>query len=435
MLYRTFKSPTNVQIELTTQCSNKCAHCYNFLCNTDSPDVTMSPKRLQQVMDELISAQVFGVTLTGGEPLLHPELVTEGIRLCEDGNIDCSINSNLTFLAEEDLLKMKEVGNFSILTSLASYSEQAHDNLAGRNGAFQDWVKSISLLNKHNISFAVNMVVTQHNAEHVYHTGLLAYSLGARSFSATKASPPAGCEDFSSIQPSKSQVIQSLDSLLRLHREVGIHVDALECYPRCLLRDLDKYAAFARRKCMAGILSATVSSSGDVRPCSHSDRVYGNIFDEGIVAVFSQMTEWRTGELIPATCKECKYFPQCSGGCRCEAEYVSSIDGMDPYASCPSDVERIRQQCCDSVSIEPETQILIPHDLDCRQEEFGFILRLKKQTLIVDTQAGEAIIKSVGKTITPNELAFEGGADISEAIIISRALVQQGLAELVHIRG
>ena len=434
MLYRTFKSPTSVQIELTTRCNNKCGHCYNFLCNTGAPDVTMTQEQLRQTFEELASAEVFGVTLTGGEPLLYPSLVIDGIRLCTEKGMDCSINSNLTILSEEDLLSMKEAGSFSVMTSLASFNEQMHDELMGRKGAFRLWLQSISLLKKHSVRFVVNMVVTQRNVEHVYHTGLLAYSLGARSFSATKAAPPLGCEDFSKLQPSKSQVLQSLDDLLRLKECTGIHVDALECYPRCFLGDLEKYDSFSNRKCTAGILSASISSEGDVRPCSHSDRSYGNIFETNLEQVYAKMTEWRTGELLPETCRNCPYLLQCSGGCRCEAEYTSAIDAMDPYAGCPEDVVKDKPKREPKYTLSPDSLVKISDDMECRQEVFGCILRSHTRRLVVDSEAAEVFVSMAGKIISIAEIAERSQCEVADVLTVTSAMAECGLAKPVDAK-
>ena len=54
MYYRTLRSPLNVQIELTWECPNSCRHCYNSFRHDDEPILTMTPKQVELVADELV---------------------------------------------------------------------------------------------------------------------------------------------------------------------------------------------------------------------------------------------------------------------------------------------------------------------------------------------------------------------------------------------
>jgi MoaA/NifB/PqqE/SkfB family radical SAM enzyme len=174
---------------------------------------------IQVMFRALAKAKIFYATITGGEPMLYPALLVEAVRLCAENGISCSVNSNLTVATEKLILEMREAGPFTLLTSIASSDESVHDAMMGHPGAFRRTLKGIDILRRQGISIGVNMVVGQLNAEHVYSTGLLAHELGAKSFSATKASPPLGCVDYSAIRPTPSQVKASLDALIRLHEK------------------------------------------------------------------------------------------------------------------------------------------------------------------------------------------------------------------------
>lgn len=209
MFYRTLSAPLSVQIELTTECTNCCPHCYNYQKQDSNSDETLPSNKISTIFLKLGSAKVPAITITGGEPLLKIDSLLECIRCCNRNGIRCSINSNLIPLTTGLLEKMLNAGKFSILTSIASYDEKTHDAAMGRAGAFIKTVSSISLLRKYEVDFSINMVVSKINADQVYHTGIFAHSIGAKMFAATKASPPLGCRDYSMVQPSKEQVKKS----------------------------------------------------------------------------------------------------------------------------------------------------------------------------------------------------------------------------------
>lgn len=424
-------APIAVQVELTTQCTNNCPHCYNYHRESNDPGTTMSTEGLRTSLTRIGEAEVFSVTLTGGEPLTQPELVVEGIHLCARFGIACSINTNLTALDESTLLKMKRAGRFSILTSIASHDEDVHDELMGRVGAHRQTIRGVELLKRHGVSFAANMVVTQRNADHVYATGMFAHALGARSFSATKASPPLGCLDYSGIQPTHTQVRHSLDELLRINQATGMQVDILECYPMCFFGDVQRYARFARRKCTAGVSSATVGPDGTVRPCSHSSMTYGSLLEEDLPRIHSRMAVWRTGALLPKTCGTCEHLGDCSGGCRCEAEYAGDITGMDPLAKGPLAVVPKRDDALGRPAVSQMTRVSVPSSVRIRQENFGYVVWRDGSMAMVGSEAGLLLLKLQEGEMSVEEATSYSGCEPGKVEAVLVGLAVKGLARLV----
>ena len=430
-MYRNLSAPIRVQIELTTKCSNNCLHCYNYQRQDNDPDIEMSLNDLRVVFDALRVARVFSVVITGGEPLLLPDLVVEAIKLSKEYGIVCSINTNLTVLTDGLAQKMKMAGPFSILTSVASSEESTHDKMMDRTGAFSRTMQGIDILKKHNLSFAVNMVITKLNAHQVYQTGEFAYKIGARSFFATKASPPLGCKDYSKIQPTHEDVRNSLDDLLKINSDFGIKVDYLECYPLCFLRDITRFKFFSNRKCLAGVSTGAIGPDGGVRPCSHSNRSYGNIFNEDLVTIYSRMYEWRTGELLPDKCIKCEYVNRCTGGCRCEAEHAGSINGLDPYVGDPSEVILPSENYANSrkIEINLDTIFSINKAVQFREESFGYTVWLDGFTAFVDDGAGILLKEAQKNKMSFSQAISQSGASVDE---ISHILISIAHKNIVH---
>src|SRR5258706_12691882 len=61
--------PLSVQIDLTYRCNERCVHCY--LDHDDHGE--MSTSEIKNLLDELASAGVFFLTLSGGEILLRKD--------------------------------------------------------------------------------------------------------------------------------------------------------------------------------------------------------------------------------------------------------------------------------------------------------------------------------------------------------------------------
>lgn len=369
-MYRTLSAPLSVQVEVTTRCQDECVHCYNFWRGKDFPEVVLSREDLLRIMSELVRLKVYKAIISGGEPLLFPDRALEAISWATARGLDCHLNSNLIALDREMARRILEAGVSSVLTSLHSYDEENHDQIAQRRGSFKKRIHGIKVALEAGLGVSVNMVVTTMNQDDVLPTGKFVAGLGVRSFNVTRATPPAGCTGFEYLQVSAETIRRHLGELLQLKEEFGIGVDALEHYPLCLISDLARFGDFAKRKCSAGVSSCTISSRGEVRPCSHAPQVYGNILEEGLSNPWLRMTEWRDGSLLPDTCKGCSCLGKCSGGCRLEAMYRGDIRGMDSHASGPqaivSELEEERV-----VPISSSARLRVYPKVITRTEGFG----------------------------------------------------------------
>lgn len=177
------------------------------------------------------------------------------------------------------------------LTSILSYDEREHNFLSQREGSFTETINGIK--NALNIGFivAVNMVLTKINIENLFRTAEYLASLGIKNFSATKVSPALDSRDMKKLLLSKEEIEGSLETLVEVKNRFGMNINVLECYPLCLIKDGEKYSELISRNCAAGINTLTIGANGDIRPCSHSNLFYGNIFEENLESIWRKMQE------------------------------------------------------------------------------------------------------------------------------------------------
>jgi radical SAM protein with 4Fe4S-binding SPASM domain len=106
----------------------------------------------------------------------------------------------------------------------------------------------------------------------------------------------------------------------------------LEPLPKCFYPDWcwEKDYAFMKRFCQAGRMSATISNTGDVRPCSHNPKIYGNLFQESLEVIWKKMAGYKK-ESMPSGCEQCPTVSICNGACRMNAlATTNSISAPDP---------------------------------------------------------------------------------------------------------
>ncbi len=373
-----FKSPVDVQIEITERCNHHCRHCYNTYSNTDnSCQKDMSLNDIEKVFEILSENEVLSVTLTGGEPFLNCSVLLKAIELFYEHGVYVSINSNLTLLPEEAILCMAKYPRIKVLTTLFSYKRECHDYICGERGGFDKTVKNIKRLVDAGIHVSVNMVLCLDNINDVYLTGKLVSELGCDAFCGTRVSAPLWNTEYRSAI-SNAQLCTSIDELIAVKKDFGINIDVLGCYPKCAILASSSHSFFGRR-CMAGKTTVTIGSNCSVRPCSHSSKEYGNLSDTPLSVIWASMSDWRQDEYVPQKCKSCSLFCLCSGGCRVDAEARGDIRAMDVNAK-PDAVHNFRfpkPAKVQTYSFSDEETFTIHPEAAFRKESFGGLLYIR----------------------------------------------------------
>ena len=374
-MYRALSAPITCQVELTSACNNKCLHCYNhWRHGNETINTHMTRETIDYTILEMEKNGIFQVTLTGGEVFLRRKELFYMIEKLKAAKISCTINSNLTVFTEQDAQRLHSLGVTGILTSLCSFDSRRHDEITRHRGSFKKTMRGIAIALKAGITIAVSMVVTKSNVNDVRETGLFLKRSGVNQFFATKASPPLNAKNFEEFMISKEQLLIVMNDLSELRDSHGLTVGILECYPLCSYKDQSFYSFAAGRRCSAGITTCTISANGTIRPCSHSDEIFGTITAEGLQSTWEKMGACRDGSRLPAGCHSCKLLSRCSGGCRVDALYCTGkYAEMDPYAT-PDEVSSVKLAPPNFPQLGENDQFTINEGLKIRQEKFGVLV-------------------------------------------------------------
>ncbi len=328
-------SPIDVQIEITALCNQRCRHCYNYWRHSDTPRPNeMSSEDLGCVLRKLKEARVVQLTFTGGEPLLRPDALMLSMSEAHKLGLGFGMNSNATLITDEVARELSLAGLQHALVSVLG-PPAIHNMLGGGAASFDKTMNGISHLMRHNIPVSTNMVVSKMNLDVMFETAQLLKSSGIQMFCAGPMVP--SCYDNIAMCLSGEEVKRCLSSLIRIEKELGLNIDILEPLPRCMFSK-EEDSSFARffgnRACSAGVSTCVISSSGDARPCVHSDVEYGNLLREDFDLIWKRMSSWADVEILPDKCRSCLAINVCEGGCRMSAKVTSGqYNGQDMYMS------------------------------------------------------------------------------------------------------
>ena len=126
--------PRVATIEVTGDCQCSCIHCSAHRPSDTRPVFTRSS--LQRVVSQCLAMGIHGISYTGGEPLLRPDL-EDLISLVPRDQATVNVFTNAVALTEERARSLKAAGTYGIMISLDSPSPEEHDRLRNRPGAFE----------------------------------------------------------------------------------------------------------------------------------------------------------------------------------------------------------------------------------------------------------------------------------------------------------
>jgi heme d1 biosynthesis radical SAM protein NirJ len=146
---------------LIRRCNLTCKHCYSISADKDFPG-ELSTQEIYGVMDDLKRFRVPVLILSGGEPLLRPDIFDIAKRAKGMG-FYVGLSSNGTLITEENIGRIAEVDFNYVGVSLDGIRE-THDKFRRLDGAFERSLAGIRLCRDLGLKVGVRFTMTQDNA-------------------------------------------------------------------------------------------------------------------------------------------------------------------------------------------------------------------------------------------------------------------------------
>ncbi|WP_419908263.1 radical SAM protein [Candidatus Poriferisodalis sp.] len=119
-------------LKVTDRCDLRCSHCF-VSATQDGEDMPASV--LRRVIERLCAAGVANVTITGGEPLLHPEL-PEMLGDLVAAGLDVTVCTNGVSLDDTLIHRAIELGHIKFSVSLDGVRASSHGKFRGNPHTF-----------------------------------------------------------------------------------------------------------------------------------------------------------------------------------------------------------------------------------------------------------------------------------------------------------
>lgn len=151
----------NIHIEIADKCNENCLHCY---IPPIYKNKFMRDNVFYKIIDEGRDMNILNVTLSGGEPLLHPQFI-EFLRKCNEKDLSVNVLSNLTLLDDNILVEMKKNKLLSVQTSLYSMDASVHDAITQKPGSFEKTKSAVIRLQAANIPVQISCPIIKQNKD------------------------------------------------------------------------------------------------------------------------------------------------------------------------------------------------------------------------------------------------------------------------------
>jgi radical SAM protein with 4Fe4S-binding SPASM domain len=150
---------TNLHIEITSKCNERCIHCY---IPHDNKVSHIEPDLFYSILEQCKKMRVLHLTLSGGEPMLHKNFC-DFLRKCKEYDFSVNVLSNLTLLDDEIINEMKANSLLGVQVSLYSENPNIHDEITQMKGSFEKTINAILQLIENDIPLQISCPIMKQN--------------------------------------------------------------------------------------------------------------------------------------------------------------------------------------------------------------------------------------------------------------------------------
>lgn len=346
-----------VCLEITDICPLNCLHC-SGVCGSSSQN-KLSLNHGKKIINELSSIGCEILEISGGEPLIHPDL-TQIVRYAERSDLETILYTSGYRLGCNVAKKLKQSGLRKVIFNLQGAHPDTHDALTQVKGSFKhvkDAIKTVKSLDfwvgahfvpmKRNYREFKKFLGLCHDLE-VDEVGILRFVPQGRG-QTHEASLKLSIKEFEEFN-------RDLTELTSKHSNpnirVGRPIDFRHLFDSSILKS----------DCDAGISRCLITPDGKVFPCpafkQQKQYVAGDVKNRSLHEIWGAspiLQSFRNFDYkqISEPCKSCEHLYRCRGGCiaqrilKCKDKYA----GPDPncfkcaiLAATSSSSTRFREQ-------------------------------------------------------------------------------------------
>ena len=304
--------------ELTDKCNLSCRHCGSGCLASNG--YFLPYERMEKVLKEVAGKyrpEDILICLTGGEPLLHPD-VYRVIYTARTLGFPVGMTTNGTLINDGAAGKLAAAGLNTIAVSIDGVG-QVHDKLRRTAGSFERAINGIHALRKYGIEAQAVTVVHKGNLDHLEELYDYLKKDGFYSWRLTNVDPIGRARDEEDLIL-ETEDLEHLLSLIRRYRyDPENEMEVTYGCSHFLGFDYENEVRDFYFQCGAGLLVGSVMANGDIGACLDIERrpelIQGNVCRDSFVDVWENRFQVfrRDRTENSAVCRVCEHRDYCMG--------------------------------------------------------------------------------------------------------------------------
>ena len=305
-------------LEITRKCNLNCLHCGSD-CKADINFPELTTESWFKIIDyfEKTYSKSLALILTGGEPLIHPDIykITKYIK---NKGMRWGMVTNGISLSKSKLDRLIEAGIYSITLSLDGLEEN-HNWLRNSPNAFKKTFSALQEIGKSNIYF--KDVVTCVSPKNLYELNDIANLLienNIENWRIFRIFPSGRAKNNADLSLTFEQTQKMLNFIAKNKKSYfkkGLNLN-LSC-EGWVTMDKDIQVRDNPFFCRAGVNIASVLSDGTITGCTNNSEAFhvGNILKDNFANLWENNFDiFRERKWLENTnCTNCKHIKQCNG--------------------------------------------------------------------------------------------------------------------------
>ena len=317
--------------EMTDQCNLNCLHCGSSCTGNNHTYLEYDLiERVMRSVAERYDPNRIMISITGGEPMLHPDIY-KTIMLARELGFAVGMTSNGTLINERAAKALAFSGLDTIAISLDGI-EETHDAFRQSLGSFSRAMYGVHTLRNVGIEAQAITVIHKGNINQLEEMFDFFRSDGFYSWRVVNIEPIGRANSNSELILEQAEMKYLLDFIRQKRFDNDNEMDVTYGCSHFLTYDYEREVRDFYFQCAAGTQVASIMANGGIAACLDIERmpelIQGNAYTDDFVDVwenrFNVFRYDRTG--ASSTCSKCNHRNVCMG----DSAHTWDYDNNEP---------------------------------------------------------------------------------------------------------